>query len=71
MCFLTSGQLFGYTKYSLKLSLLSHIFTDKDQKMEADYQEVTVSGARTVFKYRVYEKKASVHDPVENGKWYI
>ena len=63
-----SEQLFAYTKYSLMFLLLFLIFTDQDQKTEADYEEVTVSGARTVFKYRVYEKKASIDDPVENGE---
>lgn len=61
-------QLFAYTKYSLMFLLLFLIFTDQDQKTEADYEEVTVRGARTVFKYRVYEKKASIDDPVENGE---
>lgn len=63
-----SEQLFAYTKYSLMFLLLFLIFTDQDQKTEADYEEVTVRGARTVFKYRVYEKKASIDDPVENGE---
>lgn len=63
-----SEQLFAYTKYSLMFLLLFLIFTDQDQKIEADYEEVTVSGARTVFKYRVYEKKASIDAPVENGE---